>query len=96
MWVFNQQLSLVANREYCGHLNGYFVLPPQFSHLSQHHGPRILGATPPGPFEVVEADNDMSRSAIRCFSQLHLSHLEALASDPWVYTTLSQHYNLQF
>ena len=68
---------------------------PQGQH-HRHRGVGGRGFPPPGPQEGVGAGTDGSWPGVGRFTQQHLICWGSCTTDPWVVTTLSQGYNLQF
>ena len=58
--------------------------------------PRTLDAPPPGPLGVEGPDTEATGPAVGYFSHQQLRYWAARASDPWVLSTLTHGYNLQF
>lgn len=64
-----------------------------------HRGTRLLvlrGGDPLGPLEAGGAGPEALGPVVGGFSQQHLSYWEIQATDPWVVSTLTEGYNLQF
>ncbi|KAK7878584.1 hypothetical protein WMY93_030420 [Mugilogobius chulae] len=57
---------------------------------------RFAAIAPPGQREPATVEHDARCPAPSGFSQRHLSRWEALVSDPWVVSTLSKGYSIQF
>ena len=58
--------------------------------------PRSLTDAPPEPQEAEGVGVRPMGSVVGCFSQQQLSYWAACTSDPWVVSTLTQRYELQF
>ena len=56
----------------------------------------MLPVVPPGPLEVGGPGAEGQGPVVGCFSQQQLSYLAASTRDPWVLSTLTHGYKLQF
>ena len=61
-----------------------------------HLGPRTLDAPPPGPLGAEGPGIEATGPAVGYFSNQQLEYWAATASDPWVVSTLTHRYELQF
>ncbi|CAL8387200.1 unnamed protein product [Boreogadus saida] len=71
-----------------------FAPPP--AHRPGSLGPRSLTGTPPEPVEARGPGARTTGPVVGCFSQQQISYWAACTTDPWVVSTLTRGYELQF
>ncbi|CAL8358264.1 unnamed protein product [Boreogadus saida] len=71
-----------------------FAPPP--AHRPGSLGPRSLIGTPPEPVEAGGPGARTTGPVVGCFSQQQISYWAACTTDPWVVSTLTRGYELQF
>ncbi|CAL8348958.1 unnamed protein product [Boreogadus saida] len=69
---------------------------PPHSYPARDEGLRSLTGTPPEPIEAGGPGARTTGPVVRCFSQQQISYWAACTIDPWVVSTLTRGYELQF